>query len=428
MDFALSEEQERLQGAARDLLARECPMERVRKIAAEPSGHDPALWRAFAEAGWLGVLVPEAHGGAGLALLDAAVLLHELGRAVAPGPFLASSVAAVVALREAGTRAQQERWLPRLASGEAVATVALFDGVDARPDGDALGGTAAPARGGFALDGTRTFVPYGALADLVIAAFRTRAASSARGAAAAAGRRARGGASRAPAGRDRNAAQRAGAGGPGRAPARGAASWRGVGLFAVPGTARGLRKTALVSVDATQRDAELAFRRVAVARDAALGGANGAGDAARAIARVLDACAIAVAADSLGGAERALERAVAYVKVREQFGRPVGSFQAVQHMAAEAAARIEPARALLWYAAWAFDARPREAPLAAAMAKAACCDVYRAVARTAVEMHGGVGFTWENDMHFHLKRSLANAAAFGEADWHRERVAEATLD
>jgi alkylation response protein AidB-like acyl-CoA dehydrogenase len=102
----------------------------------------------------------------------------------------------------------------------------------------------------------------------------------------------------------------------------------------------------------------------------------------------------------------------------------VGSFQAVQHMAAEAAARIEPARALLWWAAWAFDARPREASLAASMAKACCSDVYRFVARTAVEMHGGIGFTWENDMHLHLKRALANASAFGDADHHRDRVAE----
>ncbi|HEX2485368.1 MAG TPA: acyl-CoA dehydrogenase [Myxococcota bacterium] len=387
MDFALSEEQERLRDAARELLAAECPMERVRKIAAEPSGHDAALWRAFAEAGWLGVLVPDALGGAGLGLLDAAVLLHELGRAVAPGPFLASSVAAVVALREAGTRAQQERWLPALAAGEAIATVALFEGLEARPDGGALRDRAARRGGGFLLDGTRPFVPYGHLADLVLAAFRTARAS-------------------------------AGAG------------YDGVSLFAVPGDAKGLKKELLVSVDETRRECELRLRGVQLPREALLERRERAAGAARAsgagplVARVLDACAVAIAAESLGGAERALERAVEYVKVREQFGRPVGSFQAVQHMAAEAAARIEPARALVWYAAWAFDARPKDAPLAAAMAKAACCDVYRAVARTAVEMHGGIGFTWENDMHFYLKRSLANAAAFGDGDWHRERVAE----
>jgi alkylation response protein AidB-like acyl-CoA dehydrogenase len=355
-------------------------MERVRKIAAEPAGHDAGLWRTFGEAGWLGILVPEALGGAGLGLLDAAVLLHELGRAVAPGPFLASSVAAVVALREGGSRAQQEEWLPRLAAGEAIATLALFEGAEARLEGAALRDRAARRAGGFLLDGAKLFVEYGQLADLVLAAFRT---------------------ARPKAGGD----------------------FDGVGLFAVPGGARGLKKEPLVSIDETRRSAELRFRGLALPREALLAGARGS-DSARALRRALDACAVGIAAESLGGAERALERAVEYVKVREQFGRPVGSFQAVQHMAAEAAARIEPARALVWYAAWAFDARPKEAPLAASMAKAACCDVYRFVARSAVEMYGGVGFTWENDMHFYLKRALVNAAAFGDSDWHRERVAE----
>jgi alkylation response protein AidB-like acyl-CoA dehydrogenase len=382
LDFSLSEEQEQLRDSAREILLRECPMERVRKIAAEPAGHDAGLWRTFGEAGWLGILVPEAEGGAGLGLLDAAVLLHELGRAVAPGPFLASSVAAVVALREGGSRAQQEEWLPRLAAGDAIGTLALFEGGEARLEGAALRDRAARRAGGFLLDGARLFVEYGQLADLVLAAFRT-------------------------------ARPRAGG------------DFDGVGLFAVPGGARGLRREPLVSVDETRRSAELRFRGVALPREALLAGSGArAPDSGRAIRRALDASAIGVAAESLGGAERALERAVEYVKVREQFGRPVGSFQAVQHMAAEAAARIEPARALVWYAAWAFDARPKEAPLAASMAKAACCDVYRFAARTAVEMHGGIGFTWENDMHFYLKRSLVNAAAFGDSDWHRERVAE----
>jgi alkylation response protein AidB-like acyl-CoA dehydrogenase len=383
VDFGLSDEQEQLRDGARELLARECPTERVRKIAADPAGHDTGLWRTFAEAGWLGVLVPEAQGGSGLALLDACVLLHELGRAVAPGPYLISSVASVVALREGGSRAQQAAWLPRIAAGEAIATLALFEGAEPRLEGAAFADRSARRAGGFRLDGTKLFVDYGALADLVLAAFRT-------------------------------------------ARPRGGAVLDGVGLFAVPGAARGLRREALVSVDETRRSAELRFRGVAVPREALLRGegVRGGRDPGRALRRALDAAAIGLAAESLGGAERALERAVEYVKLREQFGRPVGSFQAVQHMAAEAAARIEPARALVWYAAWAFDARPKQAPLAASMAKAACCDVYRAVARTAVEMHGGIGFTWENDMHFYLKRSLANAAAFGDSDWHRERVAQ----
>jgi alkylation response protein AidB-like acyl-CoA dehydrogenase len=383
VDFALSDEQEQLRDAARELLARECPMERVRKVAADPSGHDPVLWKVFAEAGWLGVLVPEAQGGAGLGMLDAAVVLHELGRAVAPGPYLASSIAAVVALREGGSRAQQGEWLPRLAAGDAIATLALLESAEARLDGAALRDRAARRAGGFLLDGTKGFVEYGAQADLVLAAFRTARPKTKGG------------------------------------------DFDGVSLFLVPGAARGLKKEGLVSVDETRRSAELRFRGVALPKAAHLAGEGArSADSARALRRALDANAIGLAAESLGGAERALERAVEYVKVREQFGRAVGSFQAVQHMAADAAAKIEPARALVWYAAWAFDARPKEAPLAASMAKAACCDVYRFVARTAVEMHGGIGFTWENDMHFFLKRSLANAAACGDSDWHRERVAD----
>ncbi len=393
MDFALSEEQEQLQSQARELLARECPTARVRKIMASESGHDPDLWRGFAEAGWLGVLVPEELGGSGLGLLDAAVLLGELGRAVVPGPFLVSSVGAVVALREGGSRAQQRAWLPRIAAGEAVATLALAEPPEPRFDAAGVAARARAAGASTRLDGTKLFVEHAQLADLVLVAVR------------------RGGAGR-------------GAGspkqpkGPKQPKEPNAAGWQGVELFQLPATGPGIEVERLVSVDETRRPCEL---RLAGAR-APAGARLPRG--ASALQRVLDACAVAIAAESLGGAERALEEAVAYVKVRQQFGRPVGSFQAVQHLAAEAVAAIEPARSLLWYAAWAFDARPAEASLAASMAKAQCCEVYRKVARTAIEMHGGIGFTWEHDMHLFYKRALANASAFGDQEQHQDRVAD----
>ena len=302
MDFALSDEQEQLRDAARELLARECPSERVRKIMQGESGSDPELQRVFAEAGWLGILVPEALGGTGLALLDAAVLLEEMGRAALPGPFLASSVAAVIALREAGSVEQQRTWLPRIAKGDAVATLAFAEGPEARFDGTGVAARASRRRGGFRLEGTKLFVEHAGLADLVLVAARTGAARG-----------------------DRS----------------------GIELFALPRGTRGMRAAPLVSVDETRRPCELRLRGVELPASARLAG-RGRAARDRALRRVLDACAVAVAADSLGGAERALELAVGYVKVREQFGRPVGSFQAVQHMAAEAAARIEPARALLW--------------------------------------------------------------------------------
>jgi alkylation response protein AidB-like acyl-CoA dehydrogenase len=383
VNFALSDEQIELQRSARQILTAECPMTRVRKIAGSPAGLDPDLQRVFAEAGWLGILVPESLGGAGLGLLDAAVLLHELGRAVAPGPFIVSSIGAVVALRAAGTRAQQEAWLPRIASGDAIATLAIAEGEEPRFDGPGIQARAARAAGGATLSGIKMFVEYAHVADLLLSAFR-------------AGK---------PSGED---------------------GLGGVGLFAVPGRAKGLSVVPLVSIDETRRPCEARFRNVRVPISDVLSGAGtkrSGGDAPRGLRRAMDACAIAIAAESLGGAERALEGAVEYVKVREQFGRPVGSFQAVQHMAADALAQVEPARSLLWYAAWAFDARPKEAPLAAAMAKALCTDVYREVSRAAIEMHGGIGFTWEHDMHFWFKRALSNASAFGDAAFHRERVA-----
>jgi alkylation response protein AidB-like acyl-CoA dehydrogenase len=376
MDFGLSEEQEALRDQARDLLSRECTTKRVREAMATPSGIDLALWRTLAEAGWLGILVPEEHGGAGLRLLDAAVVLGELGRALAPGPFLASSVGAVVALRESGTKAQQKTWLPRIASGDAIASLAIAEPDEPRfdPAGVTQRARAAGASA-HRLDATKVFVEGANAAQLHLVALRSGAAKAR------------------------------------------PATWEGVALFAVPAGAPGVEVETYVTADETRRACELRLRGVKLGKDGVLP------RSAKALARALDACAVGIAADSLGGAERALELATEYVKVREQFGRPVGSFQAVQHIAAEAVAKIEPARALLWYAAWAFDERPKEAARAAAMAKAACCDVYRAVSRAAIEMFGGQGFTFENDMHLFFKRALANASAFGDAAFHRERVA-----
>jgi alkylation response protein AidB-like acyl-CoA dehydrogenase len=352
MNFALSDEQAQLAASARAQLARVCPPSRVREIMATPAGHDLALHRTLVDAGWTGVLVPAGLGGTGLTMLDAAVLLGELGRGVVPGPFLVSQVVAVTALRAVRSRLAGE-WLSKLVTGAAIATVALDGPIRAKR-----------VRGGeYQLDGQARFVDYAHVADVIIVA-------------------------------------------------------AGGGLFALPRTARGVTATPLVTVDETRRPCELRLRAVRVPPTAALGRAPAA------VARTRDAAAVAIAADSLGGADRALELAVEYVKVREQFGRAVGSFQAVQHMAAEAVARIEPARALLWYAAWAFDARPREAPLAAAMAKARCTDVFRDVARTAIEMHGGIGFTWEHDIHLYWKRALANWSAFGDAHAQRARVAD----
>jgi alkylation response protein AidB-like acyl-CoA dehydrogenase len=381
LNFALSEEQEQLRLQAREILSRECPTSRVRKLIQSDSAVDPDLVQVFAQAGWLGVLVPEELGGAGLTLLDAVVLLGEMGRAVVPGPFLVSSVVATLALRRAASRAQQRTWLPRIAAGDAVATLALLEAPEPRFDGAGIRARARTSANGYRLDGIKLFVDGADSADLLLAAFRVGAP-------------------------------------PRNTPSPSSRRFDGVALFAVERSTPGLEVEALVSVDETRRTCEVRFSNLGVTRQARLPRSS------TALAPVLDAAAVAIAADCLGGADRALELAVEYVRAREQFGRPVGSFQAVQHLAAEAVAAIEPARALLWYAGWAFDHRPSEAPLAAAMAKVACAEVFRAVSRTAIEMFGGIGFTFENDMHLYFKRALANAAAFGDGSFHRERVAQ----
>ncbi|MFN8643283.1 MAG: acyl-CoA dehydrogenase family protein [Candidatus Binatia bacterium] len=372
MDFALSSDQELLQQSAAEFLAAECPPTLVREVARGDDGYPRALYKKMAELGWMGLAVPERYGGAGLGQLELALLCEQLGRAVVPGPFFSSAVLATLAILHGGSSAQKTRWLPRLASGQAVGALALLEESD-RLDAAGVALRARPRGGGWALSGSKLFVTDAHVADLLVVAARI-------------------------AGRDEE----------------------GVTLFLVPRDTPGVKVQPLPSIDVTRRPTEVRFENVELATDAVLGRA---GKGWKPLARVLDAAAVMLAADSLGGAQRALELAVEYAKVREQFGRVIGSFQAMKHMAAEMVSEIEPARALVWYAAHAADALPREAPRAAAMAKACLSDVYSRVANRAVQMHGGIGFTWEHDLHFWFKRAKWNELAYGDATWHRERVA-----
>ncbi len=372
MDFGLSDEQEQLQGSVREFLARECPPAFVREVAKHDDGYPRALYAQMAALGWTGLVIPEAHGGSGLGLLDLALLLEEMGRAALPGPFFSSAVLGTLALTYGGTIAQKRAWLPKLASGAVVATLALLDAGD-RLDAEGVKTRARKSKGGYRLSGNMMFVTDAQVSDLLIAVFRTR-------------------------GRGED----------------------GVTSFLVPRDTPGVAIRPLESVDLTRRSCEVEFRDVEVPASAVLGAE---GNGWKAIARVLDAAAVALAADSLGGAERALEMAVEYAKVREQFGRPIGSFQAVKHLAAEMVAEIEPSRSLVWYAAYAHDTLPREAAKAASMAKARLSDVYSRTANRAVQIHGGIGFTWEHDMHLWFKRAKWNEYAFGDATYHRERLA-----
>lgn len=372
MDFGLSEEQELLQRSAREFLARECPTTFVRALSKDKDGFSRELHRKMAEQGWTGLLIPQGYGGLGLSMLDMALLLEEMGRAVVPGPFMFSSVLVTLALIQGGSAAQKKAWLPRLAAGEIVGTLALLEAPD-RLDAAGITLRAKKNRTGYTLNGVKLFVPFAAAADVLLVAART--------------------------------------GGRGE---------EGISVFLVERDAPGLTCIPLEIFDLTRRVYEVAWNHVTVPSTALVGGE---GQGWKLLSRLIDAACVALAADSLGGAQKALEIAVEYTKVRTQFNRPIASFQALKHMAAEMVSDIEPARSLVWYAAYAFGALPREASRAASMAKARLSDVYARTTNRAVQMHGGIGFTWEHDIHLWFKRAKWNEFAFGDATYHRERLA-----
>jgi alkylation response protein AidB-like acyl-CoA dehydrogenase len=368
MDFGLSEEQQQLKDSARNFLTKECPATRVRQIMADDEGMPRDLHRAIANLGWTGLIVPEKFGGAGLGMLDMSVVLEECGYAALPGPFLFSSVMAAAALAGGGSDDLNARWLTPLAEGHALGTVAIVEANDSLTPAD-LSASARQAGAGWVLNGAKMFVPYANVADFIVVAARTGPLAN------------------------------------------------DLGLFVVEPKAAGVRIRRLKHLDLTRRVFALELDAVVLAPDARLDGRM------KLYNRLLDVAGVALAADSLGGTERALEMAVEYSKVREQFGKPIGSFQALKHAAAEIVADLEPSRALLWYAAYAQDALPGEAARAAAMAKARMCEVYMRSADRAVLMHGGIGFTWEHDIHLWFKRARFNESYFGSPPYHRERLA-----
>lgn len=356
MEFGLSEDQKLLQESIRGTLERVSPLERVRKAAESREAQADDIWQALAELGVPGMLVPEAQGGMGMALLDAVLVSEMLGRFVAPTPFIGTAVLAPLALAGAGTKAQQETWLPKLAAGEIVAGVAISEKASGARDG------AGVAASGGKLSGKALFALDAATAGILIVA------------------------------------DKAG------------------GLHLVKGDAKGLTKVALTSIDLTRSLTELQFDNVEAE---ALSG----GDAQAALRRMIDAGRVMLAADVLGAGWMMIEKAVAYAGERKQFGRVIGSFQAVKHMCAEMASELEPCRSLVWYAAHAFDTMPDEASLMAAHAKSLTGEVGRFVAHTATEVHGGMGFTDLLGLHYWFKRIGLDRQLLGSPERVRHEAA-----
>jgi alkylation response protein AidB-like acyl-CoA dehydrogenase len=354
VNFGLSEEQQLLQDTVAQFLEGECPLPRVRELYDADEAYDPTLWKGLCELGVAGLMAPEEHGGAGLGMVDLALVAEILGRGAFPGPFLGHALA-IVALLEGGSDAQKAHWLPRLAAGDALGAVALGEesGVWAAEDWT-------PALEGDSLSGTKSFAPCAAGADLLVV---------------------------------------------------GAA---GGELVLVEGAAAGVTLEPIDTLDRTRRTDRVVLENAACERLA---------DGARAAARVRDAGLALLAADAFGGATRLVELTVEYAKTREQFGQTLAHFQAVKHRLADMAVDVEPARGLFWYAAYAWDDLPDECERAAAHAKAHLCDRFMAIARDAVELHGGIGFTWECDVQFWFKRAMFDRTFLGGPAVHRERAA-----
>jgi alkylation response protein AidB-like acyl-CoA dehydrogenase len=354
MHFGLTQEQQLLQETVRGFVAGECPPPRLREIFDAGVGHDPALWKGLAEIGIAGLTVPEELGGAGLGLLELALVMEELGAGALPGPSFGHALACL-AIQLAGSEAQQRRWLPDLASGERIATVAFAERGDVwDPESWTLATDAETVRG------AKRHVPHAAIADLIVLGLH---------------------------------------GG------RFAVALRG---------APGMRIEDERGADRTRPIAELALDRTPAEL---LAGASSAAE------RVRDAALVMLAADAFGAAWRLTQLAVEYAKTRQQFGTPIAQFQAVKHQLADMATQIEPARGLFWYAGHAWDRIPAEAPRAAAIAKAHITARASEVARAAVELHGGLGFTWECDVQLWFKRAMFDRAWAGTPQHHHARIA-----
>lgn len=374
MDFAFSEEQEAFRDVVRRFLEERWPIAEVRRLADTATGYEPAVWKQMAaELGLLGLAIPESHGGQGFGFLEVGIALEEMGRQLAGGPFLASAVVAAEAIRAAASEAQAAAWLPAIAAGESIATLAGLEAAG-RPDPEAVAATCRRVDGRWCVAGAKTAVLDGANADLLLVAAR-------------------------------------------EAGTRGA---EGLTLLAVRRDAPGVEVTPVDGLDLSRRIADV------VLRDAPGEPLGTPGAAAPALARVLDLAAIAVAAEAVGAAARCLEMAVAYARERVQFARPIGSFQAIQHKAAEVMLELESARSAAYWSWWvASQAETTPAALAeaASIAKASACDALSRAAAENLQIHGGVGFTWEFDCHLFYRRARAAEILFGDPVWHRARLA-----
>ena len=371
MDLGLNETQRMLRSGARDFLAAECPASHVRDMERDGRGYDPAIWESLARLGWLGLVFPPEFGGEGLGAVELAILLEEMGAALLPSPYFSTAVMAGAAIVRAGSDSQKRAYLPDMARGRLIATLALTE-PSGRWDAGGIQTAARETAGGYVLDGVKMYVPDAAAADALVVAARTGADET------------------------------------------------DISLFILPSNADGIIETPLETI-ARDRQSEVVFDGVLAPKSALLGELNAGWDALRG---VLALCAVCKSAEALGIARRVLDMTVEYVKGRTQFGRSIGSFQAVQHHAADMATDAEGCRQLVYLAASALaQGLPAESEVA--MAKAWTSDAAARVCALAHQCHGAVGFTMEHDLQLYTRRAKAAELMFGDAEFHLDAMAAA---
>jgi len=367
MNFAFTEEQDELRKTVRAFLENKSSEAAVREQMETDGGVDPAVWSQMGDQmGLQGLAIPEEFGGSGFGFIELGIVLEEMGRALLCAPYFSSVVLAANALLVSGDDAAKKAHLPGIASGETVATLAFTE-----PSGKwDESGITMPATGkgsDWKLTGTKMFVLDGHTANLIIVAARTG---------------------------------------------------KGVSLFAVEGDAPGLTRTSLSTMDQTRKQAKLEFANT----PATLIGKEGAGW--QVLSTVLDLAAVALAAEQVGGAQKVLEMAVEYAKVRVQFGRPIGSFQAIKHKCADMLLEVESAKSAAYYAMWCAAEMNDELPSVASLAKAYCSEAYFHATAENIQIHGGIGFTWEHPAHLYFKRAKSSELLFGDPTYHRELLAQ----
>jgi alkylation response protein AidB-like acyl-CoA dehydrogenase len=366
MNFAFSEEQEELRRSVRRFLQEKSPSTEVRLLMETTDGFDQAVWDQMAnQLGLQSLAIPEAYGGAGFSFVELTVVFEEMGAALLCAPYFSTVGLAANALLSSGDESAKKDLLPGIAEGTTKATFALTED-SGHWDVESVG---LLASGGpqWTLSGHKMYVIDGHTSDLILVVARTG---------------------------------------------------DGVSLFAVEGSAPGLVRTPLATMDQTRKQARLEFSST----PARLIGEEGA--AAPAVRRTLDLAAVALAAEQVGGAQRCLDMAVDYAKTRIQFGRPIGSFQAIKHKCADMLLEVESAKSAAYYAGWAAAEDSDELPVVASLAKSYCSEAYFHAASENIQIHGGIGFTWEHDAHLYFKRAKSSELLLGDPSYHRELLAQ----